>query len=211
MMNQMPNLPDERLSENSSARANAHSSVSTLIASATAVATALSRALTLTATVALTLAFAITLALSLTGCASMGQQDHSKNGTTTVQSQSDNADEIFLNLDTNHDGYVSKEEMRRALDLFSEDERMESTQMVYGLKSKKESAVDKLKHLSAAQKKKLIARAFEKNNSKSATDDQERLTQDEFRKIVIGPQTSNDSRGEDDAPELEPNLWQKLL
>gem|GEM_PF-5046534 len=149
----------------------------------------------------------------MSGCATNGGfQTQSENG-SNAKTKKESADELFSVLDTNHDGFVSKEEMKRAMDMFSEEGRMESTEMVYGLRKKTLTPTDRLKHLSAAEKKRLIARAFARQNSQAAAADQERLSQEDFRKIVIGPQTSIDSKdqGEAEDAESEPNPWLKLM
>jgi len=124
----------------------------------------------------LILAFAL---LAFAGCA-----------TTTHRSNDGRAQRaalLFDQLDTNHDGYLSRAELAAGLRYAGTPDL--NPNLVMGLKTESTKKVKASRKLTEAEIKKAMAEAFDTRDAQLDN----RITKDEFKKVVV-------KRSEDDDP-----------
>lgn len=110
------------------------------------------------------------------------------------------ADELFTMMDLNNDGFLTREEMAGGLRYLTRADAPATRDLMYGLKSEKNTAKKprKAKQLTEAQVQDLVNSAFQTPDPNITA----RLSREDFKKIVIGPNSATDSK---------PSAWSDLM
>ncbi|MES2964807.1 MAG: EF-hand domain-containing protein [Bdellovibrionota bacterium] len=123
------------------------------------------------------------LTLALSSCAtpsepSLGAQDRA----TTKAERATRADDLFILFDADGDGYITRSEMERGLRSASNVEMNPNLVMAMDSKGQPKKKKPKVtRALSDAQVKRAVEQAFKSGSDKKMED---RISKDEFRKIV---------------------------
>jgi Ca2+-binding EF-hand superfamily protein len=128
----------------------------------------------------------LTMILTLTACATMDANESRPQANMTPSERSQKADELFRMFDANGDGYLTREELSGGMKSAMNYEP--NPNLMLGLSKSKKSAKKKpARTLTTAEVNKAVEDAF-------ATRDQDldrRLSQEEFKKVVVGGASLN--------------------
>ncbi len=119
--------------------------------------------------------------LALTGCATtrLSPNDRAQRAST-----------LFDQLDTNHDGYLTRAELAAGLRYAGSPEL--NPNLVLGLKNDSKRQVRANRKLTEAEIKKAMAEAFDTRDAQLDN----RITKEEFKKVVV-KRSEDDSDGQD--------------